>query len=365
MDYAWCVVEKAVKEWGFSYLKLDFLYAAALPGYRKDPTKTRAQVLRNGLKVLRKAVGQDTFLLGCGLPLGSGIGIVDAMRIGADVSGTWTPNYMGVKPFFKKEPHIPSAQNSVQNVVTRAMFHNRWWINDPDCLLVRSNTNLTQPEIQSLATVIALTGGSLLISDSLPDLSEDRIKIVQRLLPVIGKRASVVDWFDHESPKKLRVDMSGEVGEWHLLALFNWEDKEKELTFEPSDFGLEKKVYWLSSFWNNNVVDTSGDLTQMIPPHGVALWAAREKQLSQPQYLGGDLHISQGMEISNWVVEEDHVICQIELNRSFEGAVLFYLPVKPNRILYRGVPIFWKLISENIIKVSIKSDENGELKIEF
>ena len=365
MDYAWCVVEKAVKEWGFSYLKLDFLYAAALPGYHKDPTKTRAQVLRNGLRFLRKAAGQDTFLLGCGMPLGSGIGIVDGLRIGADVSGTWVPNYMGVKSFFKKEPHMPSARNSIQNVVTRAMFHNKWWINDPDCLLVRPDTNLTQPEIESLATAISLTGGSLLVSDSLPDLPDDRLKIVQKLLPLVGERAIVVDWFDQETPQKLRVDMSGPVGDWHLLALFNWEDKEKELVFDPANYGINGKTYWLSSFWDNKIVSTSGSITQIIPPHGVALWAVREKKLNQPQYIGGDVHISQGMEISSWQTEEDHVVCQLELERSFDGVILFYSPSKPKRILFNGVPIFWKLMEEHIIKISIKGEGQGELRIEY
>ena len=365
MDYAWCVVEKAVREWGFSYLKLDFLYAAGLPGHHKDPTKTRAQVLRNGLKALRKAVGPDTFLLGCGLPLGSGIGIVDAMRISADVSGNWTPSYMGVKPFFKKEPHIPSAQNSIQNGMTRAMFHNRWWINDPDCLLVRVATDLTQPEIQSLATTIALTGGSLLLSDSLPELPEDRVQLVQKLLPVIGKRATVVDWFDRESPEKLRVDMSGPVGDWYLLALFNWEDKEKETTFDPGDFGVPQKEYWLTSFWDGAVRDSSKAFTQMIPAHGVTLWAVREKLPTQPQYLGSDIHISQGMEVSDWTVGEGNAVCQIRLNRLFEGTLLFYSPVKPKRILFQGIPIFWKMIGEKITQVSIRGDKTGELSIEF
>jgi len=365
MDYAWCVVEKAVKEWGFNYLKLDFLYAAALPGHHKDPTKTRAQVLRNGLMALRKAVGQDTFLLGCGMPLGSGIGIVDAMRIGADVSGNWYPNYMGVKPVFKKEPHIPSAKNSIQNVFTRAMLHNSWWINDPDCLLVRTNTNLTLAEIQSLATAIALTGGSLLLSDSLPELPEDRIKIVQKLLPLIGRRAMVVDWFEREFPQRLRLDMSGPVGDWHLLALFNWEDKEKELVFDPSDYGIDLKECWLTSFWDNKILSSSGSIAQIIQPHGVGLFAVRKKQLKQPQYLGGNLHISQGQEISGWMAGVDHVVCQIDLKRSFEGDILFYSPTKPKRILFQGEPIFWKMKGENIVKVSIRSDKEGELRIEY
>ncbi len=42
LAYASQVVERAVHEWGFPYIKLDFLYAGALPGKRHDPTVTRA-----------------------------------------------------------------------------------------------------------------------------------------------------------------------------------------------------------------------------------------------------------------------------------------------------------------------------------
>ena len=365
LDYAWCVVEKAVKEWGYGYLKLDFLYAAALPGHHKDPTKTRAQVLRNGLKALRKAAGEETFLLGCGMPLGSGIGIFDAARIGADVSGTWYPNYMGIKPVFKKEPHIPSAKNSIQNIFTRAMLHDRWWINDPDCLLVRTDTNLTLPEIQSLATAIVLTGGSLLVSDNLSDLPEDRMRIIQQLLPLMGKRGMVIDWFDQIFPQMLRLDLTGAVGDWHLLALFNWEDKEREMLFAPGDYGIDWDECWLHSFWRNELLSCAGSVSCVIPPHGVELFAVRKKQLDEPQYLGGNLHISQGTEITSWEVGETHLTCRIELGRAFDGSVLLYLPKIPKRILFRDSPIFWKMRGENIVKIYLRSEEDGELRIEF
>jgi len=45
LDYACSVIRTAVYDWGFKYLKLDFLYAAALEGKYQDPTRSRAQVL--------------------------------------------------------------------------------------------------------------------------------------------------------------------------------------------------------------------------------------------------------------------------------------------------------------------------------
>jgi len=170
LAYVHDVVNSATHEWGFPYLKLDFLYAAALPGHYHDPTRTRAQVLRSGLEAVRAAAGVDTFLVGCGCPIGPAIGIVDGLRIGADTARRWRPSYRGFEFLFKEEPSLPAAFNAVHNALSRSDLHKRWWINDPDCLLLRPNTQLTLMEVQSIASVIALTGGSFMISDHVPDL---------------------------------------------------------------------------------------------------------------------------------------------------------------------------------------------------
>ena len=128
------------------------------------------------------------------------------MRIGADVSGDWAPKFRGIGAFIKHEPSFPCARNSIRNILTRSAMQKQWWINDPDCLLIRPDTHLSLAEVRSLATAIGLTGGSLLLSDDLPKLPPDRLRIAQVLLPVIGERARVLDWFDAEMPEHLRLD---------------------------------------------------------------------------------------------------------------------------------------------------------------
>ncbi len=148
--------------------------------------KTRAQVLRMGLEALREAAGPDVHLLGCGVPLGPSIGIFDSMRIGADVAPDWPPSELGNESFFRGEFNMPSTRNAIQNALTRAFMHERWWVNDPDCLNLRPDSNLTLAEVQSMATVIALTGGPLLLSDDLPKLPVERLRIAQQLVPLTG-----------------------------------------------------------------------------------------------------------------------------------------------------------------------------------
>jgi hypothetical protein len=66
-----------------------------------------------------------------------------------------------------------------------------------------------------------------------------------------------------------------------------------------------------------------------VPPHGVRLVAARLFQADQPAYLGSDLHLSQGMEISQWHSEKNELLLQFKLDRATSGKVFFYLPWQP------------------------------------
>ncbi|MBI5712876.1 MAG: alpha-galactosidase [Chloroflexi bacterium] len=242
-DFTRDLISKAVNEWGYSYLKLDFLYAAALKGKRYDSTVTRAQALRKGLEIIREAAGEKTFLLGCGCPLGTAVGIVDAMRISADVAPDWKPKFLGLSLPFRDEKGMPSTENAIRNTITRAPLHKRWWLNDPDCLLVRESTNLSLDEVQALASVIALSGGMFMVSDDMTALSEERRKIIEKVMPIevlsskfeVGSgRLEIRDWLESEMPEHLEAKMNGVVGEWKVVGLFNWSGRKtkKQLNVE-------------------------------------------------------------------------------------------------------------------------------------
>ncbi len=338
LAYTCKVIRTAVHEWGFKYLKLDFLYAAALDGVYQDQTRTRAQVLREGLQALREAAGPGVTMLACGCPLGSGLGLFDAMRIGADVSGHWKPHFPPVSLLLQHEPHMPAARNALQNILTRAQLHHHWWINDPDCLLVREDTHLTLDEVQTLATAIGLTGGTILLSDDLPALSEERRQIAQVLLPAIDQRAWVMDWFDSKTPAKLRLDLNGPIGPWHLLARFNWHNQPVSLGFAPQEFKLpETSTWWLREFWSGTTGKMGPGMPFFfhdVPPHGVRVIAVRPVDVDQPAYLGSNVHLSQGLEIDQWQTTPRVLNLRFNLTRRASGSVLLYLPWKPSNAFF-------------------------------
>ncbi len=370
LEYVQEVVDTAVHRWGFPYLKLDFLYAAALPGHYHDPTRTRAQVLRQGLEIIRKAAGEQTYLLGCGCPLGPAVGLVDAMRISADTARRWQPSFSGIEFYVNEEWDFPAARNASHNALTRAPLHNHWWVNDPDCLLLRPTTLLTVAEVQASVTVAALTGGSLMFSDHLPDLPADRLRIVQALLPLIGKTPHILDWFDAATPSRVQLDLDGPGGRWHLLALFNWQDRPAGLAFHPNEFYLDCRIdYGVRSFWDGKVYrfserDGACEISfPDVPAHGVVLLAVRPLRSGSPQYLGSDLHISHGLELEAWDPLRDRVRMQLKRPGQASGQVILSLPHSPRQALLNDTPISWTDLGGGSFSFPVQFNQTAQIEV--
>lgn len=154
---------RLTREFGFSYLKLDFLFAGAAEGKRFDRNMTRATMLRLGLDAIREGARDDAFILGCGCPLGPAVGAVDGMRIGPDVA-----------PYWGSSAEDPSTVHALDAIIARSFMHRRLWLNDPDCLMLRTrDTQLSAEERGALAATIASSGGMLLISDDMALIDDE------------------------------------------------------------------------------------------------------------------------------------------------------------------------------------------------
>ena len=190
-EYAYSCIRRAVQDWKYGVLKIDFLYAAALRGNHKhDMSMTRAQAMHAALQTIRAAAGPDVFLIGCGCPLGSGIGYVDGMRVSADTGPTWYPAFP--LPYWDNST-LPALRAMIRNSVSRAPLGHRWWHNDPDCLLIGTTTSLTDAEVASAASIVAMTCGMMLLSDDLTKVPQKRIDTVTKIFPMTGATSVVLD----------------------------------------------------------------------------------------------------------------------------------------------------------------------------
>lgn len=142
-----------VKRWGYEYLKLDFLYAAALPAerYNRMPGE---QAYRQGLEVMRQAAG-DAYLLVCGAPILASLGLADGARVGPDVAPYWD-NFE--RSFFLHDLSGPSTLNGIRTTLGRMWLRPLLNI-DPDVAFFRTRYNLLNSEQKRmLLDLVAITG---------------------------------------------------------------------------------------------------------------------------------------------------------------------------------------------------------------
>ncbi len=140
--------------WGYRYLKMDFLYAAALPGRRKGGLG-REDAFRQALQVIRATAGDETYLLACGAPVLPVLGICDGIRIGPDVAPFWLSKPMSL---WVNNPNNPGTQNAI-----RTSLHRLWLVDliqiDPDVVYFRTRHNrMTRVQTQLLQDLVRLTG---------------------------------------------------------------------------------------------------------------------------------------------------------------------------------------------------------------
>jgi alpha-galactosidase len=171
-----------LKRAGFDYFKIDFLFGSAMPGERRKKV-TPVQAYRQGLRVIRKAVGRS-FILGCGAPLLPSAGLVDGMRIGEDTA-----------PYWKTRPSAfegPNAYFALKNALLRQFMHRKLWLNDPDCLLLRSREIELGPNERVLyALACGALDGMIIDSDKLALLGDDERGLFRRALSLRGGESRV------------------------------------------------------------------------------------------------------------------------------------------------------------------------------
>jgi alpha-galactosidase len=362
------LIRTAVKEWKFPFLKLDYLYLPAVKGARlADPTVTRAQALRKALEGIRRAAGERAYLLGCGCPLGSGIGIFEAMRIGPDVDSIWKPHLFGRTWAGLGDPTLPAAANAVRNMLARAPLHRRWWWNDPDCLLARdSRTRLKEPERRSLAAAVALSGGMILLSDDLSALSPGAVRLAQVLFPPLYRSAAQQAW-RAEAPSPVSIlPMDGPQGEWRVMGIFNWSGRPARRTVDLGALAGWSGELTVFSFWEERLLEAPGGrlVIPRIPTHGSVLLAVRPRGRG-PQYAGSNLHFSQGAEVAAWKPSRSGLRAVLTLGREAEGAVWLALPARPRHAAVGGRPVIPEEAGDGMWKFAVRMRNSAVLDVRW
>jgi alpha-galactosidase len=162
-------VFRTLTDWGFDYFKIDFVYAGALDGRRRSDS-TGLAAYREAVRLIREAIGPQATLLGCGAPILPSVGLYDAMRISPDVGPLYEPR--------DGDLGAPSQLSAVHTGRARAFQHGRFWVNDPDCLIVRPDVERRE----EWAEHVERFGGLRASSDRLESLDSWGLEVTRRLL---------------------------------------------------------------------------------------------------------------------------------------------------------------------------------------
>ncbi len=180
-DYLAAVFDQVIRQWGYKFLKLDFLYAAALA---PRAGKTRGALMCEAVDLLKKlTAGSET--LGCGVPLGPAFGRFDFCRIGADVAPYWQ-DYLGLINY----PERVSTENSLVSTIGRRQLDRRMFRNDPDVFLLRNGlkgvnqNHLTGNQRFTLFFLNNLLGGLLFFSDRYSELTPEQQALLREVYPL-------------------------------------------------------------------------------------------------------------------------------------------------------------------------------------
>jgi len=184
------LVQKALA-WGYEYLKLDFLYAAALPGAEGEARYRRA------LEAVREAAG-EAYLLLCGAPILPSLGIADGLRVGPDVAPYWDNED---RSFWLADPTGPGLRNAL-----RTTLHRLWLMEnvhvDPDVVYFRTRYNLLPPKAMRLQQAMAWITGFKATSDPPFWLLPEEAEALRRFLEEDPK-------VERLSPYRFRVGEEG------------------------------------------------------------------------------------------------------------------------------------------------------------
>lgn len=314
------------KDWGYDYVKIDFLYAAEAEGMRYEKNVTRAQAMRRGLEAIREAVGDNVMILGCLAPMGQVIGIVNSYRVSPDTATRWKTPW----PF----DCGPALQDTMRNTILRYFMHNKFWFNDPDCVIARRGKDRSEfpkaAEIEYLAqggtisedevkfefTVLGILGGVLIYSDDPIHIPSERERYLPLILPPYQGKARIIDLLEDALPKILNLKIHKDYDNWDLVGLLNWGSAPSDIQLDFSRLGLKKGQYYhVFSFWDEKYLGKIRDklTVSKIPAHSASLLSIREA-LKRPQLISSTIHITQGgSEIKNATWKDKERILEIGL----------------------------------------------------
>ena len=244
--FRWCC-----DELNSVYFKLDFLILSlrrecAVEDFVVYEEDYSVAVYKKALRAIREEIGQDKFMLLCGAPVLEGAGIFNGARIGSDIA--WGRN--------KNNPDYWSVvKHCIANTMLRYFYHNKVYINDPDGVILRDVDNgdgfdPSYAEVRSWATAVAMSGGLILENDEVEKLSEGRRRLFEDILPVYGRAAQPLDFYEQPFPSIAYIEVNENT---KLVSAYNYGDRIADIVLPIKELGFDGDTV-IVKCWEREIV---------------------------------------------------------------------------------------------------------------
>jgi Melibiase/Alpha galactosidase C-terminal beta sandwich domain len=318
-----------LRDWGFEYYKFDGEHA--LPKYvpavdrsrLHDPAADPIEVYRRRLQVIRETIGPRTFVEGCpaGTPL-NGIGYFNSYFDGHDVYNSWQGMYalfssINANAFWNRtaayvmpgegiEVGPPMTVEEAKARRVPEVFETARTREEP---LAGFGTTLA--EARTLVSYLALTGVAYPVASVLPELPEERVRLLKMTLPTMPilpvdlfSRGTDMQWdrfkhtrpddYIHNYPEILDLKVNAASGTYDVVGATNWrgETAARTLSFAEK-LGLPSGTrYVVFDFWAQRLLGVFADtLPLRIEPHDTRV-VLIHPLLPRPQLVGTSRHIT-------------------------------------------------------------------------
>ncbi len=333
-----------VQKWGYEAVKFDTLPTAIYMhnAYHEkmcDQTVTVQEAYRNMIKKTRQLLGENVYMLSCAGVNNASVlwasDVFDAARVGDDIF-TWEEHLKNLRRIQEFYP-LHTIQMHV----------------DPDNVVLRSEFN-TYEQAKARATIVSLLGLPMTFGDEFEVLSEDRVDLLKRTLPILD-----IHPMDLRAPNfnkenlLINLCIAKPFESYQVAGVYNLTETDTERTLSLSDdLHLFDEAYLVYDYFRDcflgMVTDTikldlkacEGRILSLRPYRGV------------PQIISTSRHITQGAaELTSLSFENNTLSFTAELVQNDSYTVTLYVPDGYHLAEQNGFESYTK--QENLLRFTV------------
>ena len=274
-------LERLRGEWGFSLIKMDLLYTAAL--YPPEG-KSRGEAMTDAMNFLHSLKGKTEYLLNS-VPLESAFGKAEYCRIAAETTPFWEHP-------FTRNLHCRerfSTLNNLRSTVGRRHLDGRFFSNDTGTFHLSCAKNSMEPPRRYTQLLLhSLLGKLITTSDSLGDYDEDEMNTYLSQFPLVLPEIEIVQ------ESRRTVTIRYRAGGRSYISISNLAEKMRSFELPEGKWfgarGLKRRSHHVS-----------GGRKQVLKPGESRNYLKRD---DAELFAGSDGHLFPGCEIASIGVNE-------------------------------------------------------------